>query len=343
MADTTDCRSSQVAVTLSAPVPSQPTSNSVEGGPAYVGVVQRGLPRPSDVAGTPIPYITSFTHDGTPDWRHVDPQLALECQATWLCQVCGLELPQRAWVVVDRAGEVVSGTALHHECVSMAAARCPHLRAATELETLEVDRGQILADDVPLPEFPTVEHCDDFGPYGNRLRYWRVAGHHPDGTCPSGRSVVDVSASKSVEVEREDGRVPGLPRPRSDGMPVPWTTFMLDVEDVWWRAMDMPRLLRCQAEWLCQVCGLDLASTAWVVVGPEGEILSDAALHGDCLTIARRWCPELKHSTYEAIEVDRHRILADGLPLDSFPAGHGGAFGAYGDIVRGWTLAPTDR
>ncbi|WP_063006021.1 hypothetical protein [Nocardia salmonicida] len=119
---------------------------------------------------------------------------------------------------------------------------------------------------------------------------------------------------------------------------------MLDVEDVWWRTMDTPRLLRCQAEWLCQVCGLDLPSMAWVVVDPEGQILSDAALHRDCLAIAHRWCPELSRSAYEPVEVGRDRILADGLLLDSFSDRNvGGAFGAYGDTVRRWTLATTTR
>ncbi|MFD8101130.1 hypothetical protein ACFV24_16450 [Nocardia fluminea] len=226
----------------------------------------------------------------------------------------------------------------------MAATRCPHLRAATDLETIEVDRSQILADEVPLSKFPTVEHCDDFGPYGTRLRRWRVVGRQDDGQCGSDRSVLGVAAPDDVELEREDGHVPGLPRPRSDGMPVPWTTFMLDVEDVWWRTMDTPRLLRCQAEWLCQVCGLDLPPTAWVVVDPEGEILSGAAVHRDCLSIANRWCPELSRSAYEPVEVDRHRILADGLALESFSDRNGGGrFGSYGEVVRRWTLVTTER
>lgn len=344
MADRTGCPSLNVAAGWCDVASPSSRTDSPEDGPAFVGFTERGLPRPTDGAGRSIPYVTSFDRDGTPDWRHIDPQLALECQAAWLCQVCGLELPQRAWVVADGAGEVVSGTAMHLGCLSMAATGCPHLRAAIDLETIEVDRGQILADEVPLSEFPTVEHYDDFGPYGTRLRRWRVIGRQPDDTCGSDRSVVGVSAPDDGDVEREDGHVPGLPRPRSDGMPVPWTTFMLDVEDVWWRTMDMPRLLRCQAEWLCQVCGLDLASTAWVVVGSEGEILSDAALHRDCLTIAYRWCPELSRSTYEPVEVDRDRILADGLPLDSFANRNvGGGFEAYGGIVRRWTLATTVR
>lgn len=48
-----------------------------------------------------------------------------------------------------------------------------------------------------------------------------------------------------------------------------------------------------------------------------------------------RWCPGLKRSAYERLEVDRHRILPDGLPLDTLEPGDGGyEWGAYGDSVR---------
>ncbi|MDR7170519.1 hypothetical protein J2W56_004270 [Nocardia kruczakiae] len=115
---------------------------------------------------------------------------------------------------------------------------------------------------------------------------------------------------------------------------------MLDIEDVWWRTIDTPRLLRCQAEWRCQVCGLELPPLAWVVVNSEGEIISDAALHRDCLIMAKRWCPELKQSGYQSLEVDRHHILADNVGLDSFAPGDADdEWGTYGDRVRRWTLA----
>lgn len=123
-------------------------------------------------------------------------------------------------------------------------------------------------------------------------------------------------------------------------MPVPWITFMLDIDDVWWRTIDTPRLLRCQAEWRCQVCGLESPPQAWVVVNSEGEIISDSALHRDCLTIAQRWCPELKQSGYQSLSVNRHRILADDFPLDSFAPDDPDdeEWGTYGDRVRRWTL-----
>ncbi|MEU3010208.1 hypothetical protein [Nocardia asteroides] len=306
--------------------------------PARVVIPQRGLPRPEDGGGTPIPYIASYHHDGTPDWRQVDTQLVVECQAAWLCQVCGLELERRAWIMVDGVGEVVSGTAMHQACMSIATTRCPHLKGSPELHTLEIDRTQILADGVVLASLPIVEHCDDFGSYGSRIRFWRVADSVMAQQLSDG-SVSEVSPS-CLEDEREDGHTPGLPRPRSDGMPVPWTTFMLDIDDVWWRTVDTPRLLRCQAEWLCQVCGLELSSVAWVVVDCEGGVVSDAAIHRHCLAIARRWCPELKQSAYEVLPADPQRILADGVPLESLFDHADGGHAKYGLNVRRWTVQP---
>ncbi len=147
----------------------------------------------------------------------------------------------------------------------------------------------------------------------------------------------------ATKMARENGQVPGLPRPNADGMPVPWVTFMLGTEDVWWATIDTPRLLRCQAEWLCQLCGVRLGSRAWVVVEPGGEIISGAALHSDCLTLANRWCPELQRGEYQQIQVDRTQILADNVPLDSFETGDAvDEWGSYGDGLRRWVVAAPD-
>ncbi|MGW1743468.1 hypothetical protein ACWCPQ_32220 [Nocardia sp. NPDC001965] len=68
--------------------------------------------------------------------------------------------------------------------------------------------------------------------------------------------------------------------------------------------------------------------------------MSDTALHRDCLATAKRWCPELKRSEYQPLEVDRPGILAEELPLDSFSAGDAGdEWGTYGDRVRRWSVA----
>lgn len=164
------------------------------------------------------------------------------------------------------------------------------------------------------------------------------------GVPAAGASETTMASPDGAEDVRENGHVPGLPRPRADGMPVPWITFMLDVEDVWWRTIDTPRLLLCQAQWRCQVCGLELPTQAWVVVNADGEVLSDAALHRACLTIAKRWCPELRQSGYRPLVIDRHRILADNMPLDNFAPGDAdNEWGTYGDRVRRWTVAMPSR
>ncbi|WP_157225070.1 hypothetical protein [Nocardia thailandica] len=66
------------------------------------------------------------------------------------------------------------GTAVHRDCLTVATSRCPHLGSDIELDTREVDRSQVLADGDCLADFPIPEHYDDFGPYGNRLRTWRL-------------------------------------------------------------------------------------------------------------------------------------------------------------------------
>ncbi|MGW5572804.1 hypothetical protein ACWEVD_16510 [Nocardia thailandica] len=58
--------------------------------------------------------------------------------------------------------------------MTVATSRCPHLRSDIELDTREVDRSQVLADGDSLADFPIPEHYDDFGPYGDRLRTWRL-------------------------------------------------------------------------------------------------------------------------------------------------------------------------
>ncbi|MFC8042630.1 hypothetical protein [Nocardia sp. NPDC057353] len=124
---------------------------------------------------------------------------------------------------------------------------------------------------------------------------------------------------------------PGLPRRRIEGLPVPWIT------PVWWGAadwkcVDTDRLRRCQAEWLCQVCGDPLPERAWVIVEAGDWVLGDAALHETCLRIARRWCPHLDGLGCPRVEVDRAGILAGGRRLSEITE--------YGDEELRWTLDP---
>lgn len=47
----------------------------------------------------------------------------------------------------------------------------------------------------------------------------------------------------------------GLPRPVFGGRPVPWTTLVV-AGTVYWRHLDDARVMACQRDFLCQVCGL---------------------------------------------------------------------------------------
>ncbi|WP_128145441.1 hypothetical protein [Nocardia africana] len=138
----------------------------------------------------------------------------------------------------------------------------------------------------------------------------------------------------------DDAMVVGLPRPRSNGLPVPWTT-PVRADVVQWSELDTPLLLQCQTEWRCQVCGTPLPQRAWVVLDAQQLVVSDAAMHYACMVIAFRSCPALRRtSTHEPVEIDRQDIRADGEPLDSYaPATDDDEFGGYGDEVRSWTVA----
>ncbi|RSN60674.1 hypothetical protein DMH01_15420 [Amycolatopsis sp. WAC 04182] len=127
------------------------------------------------------------------------------------------------------------------------------------------------------------------------------------------------------------GPAAGLPRPRLDGMPVPWIT-RVDPDGPVWARIDPTRLLRCQDEWLCQVCGQQLPRRAWVVLEAGRVVVSDAAMHAACVVMAFRWCPHLINPTHEleAVQVEFTAVHADDERLDTIVE--------YGDEIRSWTI-----
>ncbi|MGX1812203.1 hypothetical protein ACWIGI_41385 [Nocardia sp. NPDC055321] len=134
----------------------------------------------------------------------------------------------------------------------------------------------------------------------------------------------------------------GLPRPRADGLPVPWGT-LVEAGQPQWKAIDCNRILHCQSHWECQVCGLALPDRAWVLHDADGWILTDAAMHRACLSVARRWCPHLRAGGVTAREVSTADIAADGTPLPhwySLPEVDD-EWGSYGDAIKTWTIADT--
>ncbi len=130
---------------------------------------------------------------------------------------------------------------------------------------------------------------------------------------------------------RELGPAAGLPRPRSDGIPIPWIT-RIDPDGPAWAHVDTVRLLQCQTDWLCQVCGQQLPRQSWVVLEAGRAVLSDAAMHAACVVMALRWCPYLADAAHEleTVEVEYSSVHADGTPLDTITD--------YGDEVRTWTV-----
>lgn len=104
-----------------------------------------GWPRPVR-EGRPVPYVVPVTA-GRPWWGLTHGDRLLRCQNSWLCQVCGVPLPTRAWVLVDTRGAVVTDSAMHERCLRLATASCPHLLAeGSPLRAALVGRPEILGD-----------------------------------------------------------------------------------------------------------------------------------------------------------------------------------------------------
>lgn len=123
-------------------------------GDPLAGGTPAGLPRPR-AAGLPVPWITPVT-GGHVWWRLIHGDRVRTCQERWLCQVCGLSLPDQAYVFATANRAVVSSSAVHKRCVDIAQRFC---RAAAGFTVTPVTPGLILANGNPyhpgdrLPEY----------------------------------------------------------------------------------------------------------------------------------------------------------------------------------------------
>ncbi|SFL68338.1 hypothetical protein SAMN05192584_12437 [Streptomyces pini] len=107
-----------------------------------------GLPRPRH-HGLPIPWITPRSR-GHVYWKALDAQRLSDAHNRWLCQVCGLPLPEQAWVLVTPDGDVIQA-ALHHDCLTSALEYCPHLTSgASQATPRHITRDQLTTDGQPL-------------------------------------------------------------------------------------------------------------------------------------------------------------------------------------------------
>ncbi|MEV6050422.1 hypothetical protein [Streptomyces sp. NPDC052107] len=87
----------------------------------------------------------------------------------------------------------------------------------------------------------------------------------------------------------------GLPRPVVAGLPFPWVTPMGDSGPLF-REVERVKAELCRRLWGCQVCGNDLDTTAWVALErPEdgSPVITSAAIHRACLSLAVEHCPVL--------------------------------------------------
>jgi hypothetical protein len=66
------------------------------------------------------------------------------------------------------------------------------------------------------------------------------------------------------------GSVAGWPRPRAEGLPIPWITPCVG-DKVFWSGVIEQRITACREQWLCQVCGEALGETGWVVLERGGR------------------------------------------------------------------------
>jgi len=107
--------------------------------------VKRGLPRPSNKAGTPIPYIAeSGAKLGT---AHLTRRL--EVTQGWLCQVCGEPVGWPAYGVVCVDGSrwqpdwLLDHGLLHGACMRLSLDHCPVLGTWSGLLLLELNRADV--------------------------------------------------------------------------------------------------------------------------------------------------------------------------------------------------------
>jgi hypothetical protein len=89
---------------------------------------------------------------------------------------------------------------------------------------------------------------------------------------------------EAEQVTGVDACPAGWPRPQQDGLPLPWITPVLDGV-AYWAQIHGGRLLACQREWLCQVCGLGLPVQYWSWLTPMVTSSPTPA----CIGAARCW------------------------------------------------------
>jgi hypothetical protein len=100
-----------------------------------------GLPRPTNRAGLPVPYIAA-----SPDQLgETDTTRRLQVARDGLCQVCGLSVGGHGFAVTNTGSDwrwphewILDFGLLHEECLRLALRHCPALRAWEDKKLLQL-------------------------------------------------------------------------------------------------------------------------------------------------------------------------------------------------------------
>ncbi|MGV9310361.1 hypothetical protein ACWDLG_43955 [Nonomuraea sp. NPDC003727] len=87
----------------------------------------------------------------------------------------------------------------------------------------------------------------------------------------------------------------------------------------YWTQIHGGRLLRCQQQWLCQVCGLALPPQVLVLADADGELVTDAGMHPRCALLSLTVCEGLSPRLLLAA-VTRADLRYKGHPLAEQPS-----------------------
>lgn len=104
----------------------------------------------------------------------------------------------------------------------------------------------------------------------------------------------------------------GLPRPRANGLPIPWVTPVTRATGPLWKDLHAARLGRAQQRWLCQLCGEQCGPHAYLIVAANGSCLTSAPLHDGCARMAAALCPAPARVGGRVVAATQAQIIARG-------------------------------
>lgn len=102
----------------------------------HQAMIAAGWPRPTiaddNGARMPVPWISEESDTGAPLIGSIDAQRRTAAQDGWRCEVCGLAVSTKAWLVgaprpITSGFTVTCEGPMHRRCLLLAAAKCPHL------------------------------------------------------------------------------------------------------------------------------------------------------------------------------------------------------------------------